>query len=437
MDKPITRVLPGFMELLPNEQLAFNRIKQIIMEEYQSYGFTPLDTPVIERSETLLAKAGGETEKQIYRFNKGENDLSLRFDLTVPLARYVAEHFNDLVFPFKRYQIDKVYRGESPQKGRFREFYQCDIDVIGHNSLDIYYDAEIPSIIYSIFSRLNFGKFTISVNNRRILNGLMESIDSKDKSTEFLRIVDKVEKISRDEIIKSLEEIGIKPNQIEMLMKFISIKGDYLDVINSLRELNISNEEFLTGVDELETVTKMMSTMGINKNNFKIDLSIARGLDYYTGTVYETKLDDYPQIGSICSGGRYDNLASYYTDEKLPGVGISIGLTRLFYQLNEIGVLEKSQKTISDVLILPIGKIEESLVIAGKIRKFGLKVDVLLEKMAIKKQFKYADRIGVKYVIAVGEDEVNTGKYTLQNMLTRERKIMPIEEIGNYLRGSV
>lgn len=434
MNKPITHVLPGFMELLPNEQLAFNRIKRIISEEYQSYGFTPLDTPVIERSETLLAKAGGETEKQIYRFDKGDTDLSLRFDLTVPLARYVAEHFNQLTFPFKRYQIDKVYRGESPQKGRFREFYQCDIDVIGHDSLDTYYDAEIPSVIYSIFSRLDFGKFTISVNNRKILNGLMESLGAEDKSAEALRIIDKIEKVPEEETIGNLESIGLSSNQIKTLMSFISIKGNTNQILSSLRKLNISSEDFLVGVDELETVVKMMILMGIKKDYFKIDLSIARGLDYYTGTVYETRLNDYPQIGSVCSGGRYDNLASYYIDEKLPGVGISIGLTRLFYQLNEIGIIEKTQKTASDVLIIPIGEVEKSLMIAGKIRQFGLNVDVLLQEMPIKKQFKYANKIGVRYVIVVGEDEAKTDVYTLQNMLTRERKTMSIEEIGVYFK---
>jgi len=431
-----TRVLPGFMELLPQEQLEFNRIKQTIMNEYQKFGFTPLDTPVIERSETLLAKAGGETEKQIYRFKKGDNDLSLRFDLTVPLARYVAQHFSDLTFPFKRCHIGKVYRGESPQKGRFREFYQCDIDVIGHNELSINYDAEIPCVIYSIFSKLNFGKFTIKVNNRKVLSGLMEDLDISNISQDVLRIIDKIDKISRDDFVAELKKINLNDTQIKSLTEFIGIRGNSNFVIESLKNLNISNQNFIDGINELEKVTSTMKLMGINEDYFIIDLSIARGLDYYTGTIYETNLDDYPKIGSICSGGRYDNLASFYTKEKLPGVGISIGLTRLFYQLNEAGIISSNQKTVANILVLPLSndQLKTALNVVRSIRESGVNADILLQEMPIKKQFKYADKKGVKFVVVIGEEEVSSSTITVQNMKTGDKEKFSIENISTHFQ---
>lgn len=429
-----TRVLPGFMELLPEEQLEFNRIKQIISTEYQKFGFTPLDTPVIERSETLLAKAGGETEKQIYRFKKGDNDLSLRFDLTVPLARYVAQHFSDLTFPFKRCHIDKVYRGESPQKGRFREFYQCDIDVIGHNELSLNYDAEIPGVIYSIFSKLNFGKFTIKVNNRKVLTGVMEHLELSDITADVLRIIDKIDKISRDEFITELEKINLNKDQIDSLMNFIGIRGNSVDVIKALRDLNITNQAFNIGVDELEKVTDLMKLMGISEDYFVIDLSIARGLDYYTGTIYETNLDEYPKIGSVCSGGRYDDLASFYTKEKLPGVGISIGLTRLFYQLNEAGIITNNQKTVANILVMPLtdSQIKTSIEVVNSIRESGVNADILLQEMSMKKKFKYADKKGIKYVVVIGEEEAESGILTVQDMITGDKSNITINEISSY-----
>jgi histidyl-tRNA synthetase len=429
-----TRALPGFMELLPEEQLEFNRIKQIISTEYQKFGFTPLDTPVIERSETLLAKAGGETEKQIYRFKKGDNDLSLRFDLTVPLARYVAQHFSDLTFPFKRCHIDKVYRGESPQKGRFREFYQCDIDVIGHNELSLNYDAEIPGVIYSIFSKLNFGKFTIKVNNRKVLTGVMEHLELSDITADVLRIIDKIDKISRDEFIAELEKINLNKSQIDSLMNFIGIRGNSVDVIKALRDLNITNQTFNIGVDELEKVTDLMKLMGISEDYFVIDLSIARGLDYYTGTIYETNLDEYPKIGSVCSGGRYDDLASFYTKEKLPGVGISIGLTRLFYQLNEAGIITNNQKTVANILVMPLtdSQIKTSIEVVKSIRESGVDADILLQEMSMKKKFKYADKKGIKYVVVIGEEEAKSGILTVQSMITGDKSKIAINEISLY-----
>ena len=354
MAKTEPRTLSGFMELLPNEQILFNQMKKVIEETYQKFGFLPLDTPVIELSEVLLAKAGGETEKQIYRFNKGDNDLSLRFDLTVPLSKYVAKNYGNLNFPFRRYQIGKVYRGERTQKGRFREFYQCDIDVIGDGELDLINDAEIPSVIYTIFTKLGFSNFTIRLNNRKILNGLFEDLNQKEKATDILRIIDKIDKIGKDEVIEELLKIEIEKSAINKIMNFISISGSSDEKIEKLKGLGIENETFKKGVEELEYVVKHMRIFEIPENNFNVDLTIARGLDYYTGTVYETFFNDYRELGSVCSGGRYENLAEYYTDKKLPGVGISIGLTRLFYKLNEMNLIKADKKSVADVLIIPM-----------------------------------------------------------------------------------
>lgn len=423
------------MELTPGQQIEFDRIKDVIEQEYKRFGFTSIDTPAIERSEVLLAKAGGETEKQIYRFTKGDTDLSLRFDLTVPLARYVAEHYNDLSFPFRRSHIAKVYRGERPQKGRYREFYQCDIDVIGGDTLAIGYDAEIPLVIYSIFSRLDFGKFTIKVNNRMILSGLIEYLGAESVSADVLRVIDKIEKISRDDFLVEIRKLGFDDSQVDDLVKFIQIKGETDDVISALRAMNISNDNFKHGVDNLDTVVRLMRTMGIPDSHFRIDLSIARGLDYYTGTIYETTLDDYISLGSICSGGRYDDLASHYTSKKLPGVGISIGLTRLFSQLVELGVVKDDSKTVADTLVVPLTEeeMQDALVLANQIRTAGFNVDVLLAAMPIRKKFRYADRIGVQNVIVIGADEVKSGRYVVQHMSTGEKSELTIEEIPAYL----
>ena len=330
------RTLPGFMELLPNEQILFEQMKQKIEKTYQKFGFLPLDTPILELSEILLAKAGGETEKQIYSFKKGDTDIAMRFDLTVPLAKYVAKNYGNLSFPFRRYQIGKVYRGEKAQKGRFREFYQCDIDIIGDGELSTINDAEIPSVIYNLIKELGFDDFTIRINNRKILNGLFEYINQKDNSVEILRIIDKIEKIGKDAVIEELEKIGVSKEATEKIISFIEIEGTTDEKLQKLQDLNIKNEIFETGLKELTEVVHYIRMFGVPDTNFKVDLTIARGLDYYTGTVYETFLNNYRELGSICSGGRYENLAEYYTDKKLPGVGISIGLTRLFYKLNEL-----------------------------------------------------------------------------------------------------
>ena len=422
MNKTEPRTLPGFMELLPQEQILFNQIKDTIKNNYEKFGFLPLDTPIIEDSNVLLAKAGGETEKQIYRFTKGDNDLSLRFDLTVPLAKYVAKNYGELSFPFRRYQIGKVYRGERAQRGRYREFYQCDIDIIGDGELSIINDAELTNVIYHTFSELDFGKFTICINNRKILNGLFESLGQKENAGEILRIIDKIEKIGKDKVITGLEELGIEKENIENIINFIEIKGTTDDKLSKLEELNITNEIFTKGLQELKEVVKYIRYFNVPEGNFKIDLTIARGLDYYTGTVYETFLDDYKSLGSICSGGRYENLAEYYTDKKLPGVGISIGLTRLFYQLNEIKLIEAKKKSIADILIISMtDNFEYVAKVADKFRNEGKNVQIYYEDKKIKAQFKYADKLQIPYTIVIGDDEVNSGTYTIKNMVTGEQ----------------
>lgn len=426
------RTLPGFMELYPNEQVLFNKIKNVIINTYERYGFYPLDTPVIELSDVLLAKAGGETEKQIYRFNKGENDLSLRFDLTVPLAKYVAKRYNELSFPFKRYQIGKVFRGERPQKGRFREFYQCDIDVIGDEELSIKYDSEIPSIIYDIFKELNFGDFIIQINNRKILSGFFSSLDLEDKITDILRVIDKIEKIGEEAVREELSLLNIDLEKINFIMNFISIDGTNTEKILKLKGLNIENDIFNTGVRELEDVICNLLAMDVNEDNFEINLTIARGLDYYTGTVYETKLKDYPGLGSVCSGGRYENLAEYYTDKKLPGVGISIGLTRLFYQLNEEGLLKSESTSPSDVIILPMCENYNYISrVASEIRKQNISVNVCYIEKGFKQKMKYANKLQTKYAIIIGEDEVNQNKIVLKNMIDGSQTDILFNELSN------
>ncbi|SKA78909.1 histidyl-tRNA synthetase [Clostridium sp. USBA 49] len=431
--KPST--LPGFIEWLPADQIAFNKMMDIIRKNYEKYGFIPVDTPVIEKSEVLLAKGGGETEKQIYRFNKGDSDLSLRFDLTVPLARFVAQHMNDLTFPFRRYQIGKVYRGERNQKGRFREFYQCDIDIIGNGKLNIINDAEIPSIIYSTFTDLGFNYFTIHINNRKILNGFFDAIGVKDK-VETLRIVDKLDKIGIDAVKSELKDLGLTCDAINRIEEFINIKGTNDEILESLKELNIENEEFSLGVEEISKVVYYIRQFGVPDKNFVIDLKIARGLDYYTGTVYETILNDYPGIGSVCSGGRYDNLAEYYTTQKLPGVGISIGLSRLFYQLKEANFFkENTSSTLTKVLVVPMDEnIAYSIGISNELKKAGIITEVYFEEGKFAKKLSYANKLGIPYVIIIGSDEISSGILTLKDMKSGEQFKLTIEEIINKLK---
>ena len=414
------RTLAGFMELLPEEQILFNQMKKTIENTYQKFGFLPIDTPVRELSEVLLAKAGGETEKQIYRFQKGDTDLALRFDLTVPLAKYVAKNYGNLSYPFRRYQIGKVYRGEKAQKGRFREFYQCDIDIIGDETLDIINDAEIPSVIYTVFQELGFD-FTICINNRKVLNGLFESIEQKEFATDILRIIDKIEKIGKEKVIEELKEIGISQNAIDTILSFIEIQGTTDEKLEKLESLKIENETFQIGLQELKDVVKYMRVFGIPDGNFKVDLTIARGLDYYTGTVYETFLNDYRELGSVCSGGRYENLAEYYTDKKLPGVGISIGLTRLFYKLNELNAIQTEKKSMADILIISmLEDMSEPIALGAALRKLGVNTEIYLNNKKLKAKMKYADKLQIPYVVVIGEDEIASKKVKVKNMKTGE-----------------
>ena len=432
MDKEIIKpkTLPGFMELLPDEQILFNEMKQKIQNSYEKFGFLPLDTPIIESADILLAKAGGETEKQIYRFMKGENDLALRFDLTVPLAKYVTEYYQNLSFPFRRYQIGKVYRGEKAQRGRFREFYQCDIDIIGDGELSIINDAELPSVIYNTFKELGFDKFTICINNRKLLNGLFESCNLKNQSADILRAIDKIDKIGKESVINEIKKLGIEENKINLIMKFISINTTVEDTIKELQKLNIQNETFASGLSELQELVEYIKIFGVPEENFKIDLTIARGLDYYTGTVYETFLDEYRFLGSVCSGGRYENLAEYYTDKKLPGVGISIGLSRLFFQLTYNNIIKPNKKSTADVLVISmVEDLSKPAEIATILRNNGIKTQIYVEKAKIKKQFKYANSLEIPYVIVLGEDEIKNGTVSLKNMETGEQQELTIEKL--------
>lgn len=429
------RTLPGFMELLPTEQIKFNSMMDKIRKSYERFGFLPLDTPIIEMADVLLAKAGGETEKQIYRFNKGENDLALRFDLTVPLAKYVCEYNNDISFPFKRYQIGKVYRGERPQKGRYREFYQCDIDIIGDGTLSIVNDAEIPSVIYTTIKEFGFDNFTIRMNNRKILNGLFAELELEKDSVEIMRIIDKLEKIGTDNVVKCLQDLNIEKTKIDKILDFIQIEGTTDEKLEKLSELNFTNELFLEGLNELKEVVKYVRLFGVPDANFKVDLTIARGLDYYTGTVYETFLNDYRELGSVCSGGRYDNLAEFYTDKKMPGVGVSIGLTRLFSKLSELNILKEKEESISKVLVVSMSDdISRALEVATIVRSKGINTDVYLEDKKIKAKFKYADKLKIPYVAVIGEEEEKNGTVTLKNMTTGEQEEVSIEKMLEILK---
>ena len=422
--KVIPRTLPGFMELKPNEQILFNQIKEKIEESYKRFGFLPLDTPILELSEVLLAKAGGETEKQIYRFTRGD-DLAMRFDLTVPLAKYVSKNYGELQFPFRRYQIGKVYRGERPQKGRFREF-----DIIGDGELSIMNDAEVPSIIYTTFKNLGFDDFTIRINNRKILNGLFEYLNIVELSTEIMRIIDKLEKIGKENVKLELLKLNIKEEIVDKILEFISISGDNEEKIEALEKLNIKN-----GLFELKEVVKYIRLFGVPEGNFSIDLTIARGLDYYTGTVYETFLDNYREIGSVCSGGRYDNLAENYTDKSLPGVGIAIGVTRLFDQLNDLKLIKTEKESISDVLVISTSDdVSECLPIANTFRKEGINTEVYMNDKKMKAKFKYADKLKIPYVAIIGEDELKENKVSLKNLVTGKQDTINIQEAVEILK---
>ena len=431
MERIKPRTLSGFMELLPADQAKMERFMETLRRSYSLYGFTALDTPIIESSEVLLAKGGGETEKQIYRFTKGDSDLSLRFDLTVPLAKYVALNYASLAFPFRRYQIGKVYRGERAQRGRFREFYQADIDIIGDGKLDIVNEAEIPSIIYRTFTTLGLTRFVIRVNNRKILNGFYAMLGLTECAGDIMRTVDKLDKIGPEKVRALLigEEIGIPASAADEILRFIAIRGSNAEVLAALEGYRGKNELFDEGLSEVRAVTAFLPEFGVPEENFAVDLTIARGLDYYTGTVYETALLDHPEIGSVCSGGRYDNLAEYYTDKPLPGVGISIGLTRLFYVLQEQGMLSDGIVTApADVLVIPMtDSLPFAVRCATTLRDAGVRTQLYTEQKKFKAKMSYADRLGFPFVVLIGEDEIAQGKVSLKDMASGGQTLLTPE----------
>ncbi len=434
------RTLSGFMELLPAPQMQLERMMQILRETYALYGFTPLDTPLLESSEILLAKGGGETEKQIYRFQKGDSDLALRFDLTVPLAKYVALHANELSFPFRRYQIGKVYRGERAQRGRFREFYQADIDIIGDGKLDILNEAEIPSIIYTIFRRFGLSRFTIRVNNRKLLNGFYALLGLSGQAGDIMRTVDKLDKIGAEKVrVILIEDCGVSEGQADEILRFIAIRGTNAEVLDALQAWSGKNEVYDAGLSELTAVAAQLSAFGVPEENFAIDLTIARGLDYYTGTVYETTLDDHREIGSVCSGGRYDDLATYYTDRKLPGVGISIGLTRLFYVLGEQGLLNDALPTApADCLLLPMtDDLSAAVRLATALRQAGIRTQLYSEQRKFKAKMQYADKLGIPYVIFLGEDEIARGECSVKDLRTGGQVSLPTDGAIAHIRAGI
>ena len=436
MEKMKPRTLSGFMELLPRPQMQMERMMEILRRTYSLYGFTPLDTPAIESAEVLLAKGGGETEKQIYRFTKGDADLALRFDLTVPLAKYVALHAGELTFPFRRYQIGKVYRGERAQRGRFREFYQADIDIIGDGKLDILNEAEIPAIIDKTFRSLGLTRFQIRVNNRKILNGFYAMQGLSEKSGDIMRSVDKLDKIGPEKVGAILvEDCGLSQAQRDEILRFISISGSNAQVLGALEGYRGRNEVFDRGLEELKAVTGYLAQFGVPEENFAVDLTIARGLDYYTGTVYETTLLDHPEIGSVCSGGRYDNLAEYYTDRQLPGVGISIGLTRLFYVLGEQALLNPQLPTApADALVLPMtADPGPAIAVATCLREAGIRTQVYLEQKKFKQKMSYADKLGIPYAVLLGEDELREGKCSVKDLTTGEQVTVTPEEAAQRI----
>ena len=415
------RTLSGFMELLPDKQIQFEAMAEILRRTYASYGFAPLDTPAIEDAQILLAKGGGETEKQIYRFQKGDSDLALRFDLTVPLAKYVALHYNELAFPFRRFQISKVYRGERAQRGRFREFYQADIDIIGDGELSVMNDAEVPSIMYHVFTGLGLQDFTIRLNNRKVLNGLFELYGQSEHATDVMRIIDKLEKIGAENVRAELAELQVSAEAADELLALLGFKGSNEEILEKLRAFAGRSEKLDLGVQELSEVVYYMGKFGVPETNYRIDLTIARGLDYYTGTVYETTFNRHPEIGSICSGGRYDNLAEFYTKKKLPGVGMSIGLTRLFYILNEFEYLNRSLATSADVLMIPMtDDMTAAVEISAKLREAGISTQIYFEKKKFKHKIGYADKLAIPYAIFLGEDEIRDNQVTLKKMFAAE-----------------
>ena len=431
------KTLSGFMELLPEDQIEFNRIKGIIEKNYVKFGFLPLDTPVIELSEVLLAKTGGDTAKEVYTLTRGENNLCLRYDLTVPLAKYVALNYNNLTFPFKRYQIGKVYRGERPQAGRYREFYQCDIDIIGNEKLSLMYDAEIPAVIYNIFKELNIGKFVIHINNKKLLVGLIEHLNLVEKQDEILRLVDKYYKIGEEKVVATLvDDYQISEDKIEKLLQFMHISGSNETQLEALKNLGIENESFTNGYNELKELCLVnLKEFNIDEEYYNIDLKIVRGLDYYTGSIYETFIVGYENIGSVCSGGRYENLANIYCEKHLPGIGISIGLTRLFYQLKQNNLL-KDFNDINKVIVLPMDEncFEKSIFVANELRNAGIVTQVYFEDTKFKNKLGYADKLNYRFAIIIGEDEISNNVFTLKDLVNHTQNSYSLDELLNTLK---
>ena len=427
-------ILPGFIELLPEDQLIFEKLKEIIEENYRNAGFTPIDTPVLEKKEVLLAKGGGETEKQVYELSKGKTDMAMRFDLTVPLARYVAQHYSELSFPFRRYHIAKVYRGERNQKGRYREFYQCDIDIVGDETLHYSNDAEIVSIIYQVFQDLGLKEITIHLNHRKILSEFFEFLGIQNH-TEVLRSLDKMDKIGWEEVEKLLEDLDLDQKQIEELKKFVNIQGSNHEILTYLSSLAQESSDYQEAVEEFKEIVDLLKRYGVDEKAIQIDTKISRGLDYYTGLVFETTLNGHEQIGSVCSGGRYDHLAQHYSNKNLPGVGMSIGLSRLFYQLKAENLLKLDSASAAKVLVLPMeGYLQDGIELVKILRQEGISSFVYSEKPKMKKMFKYADSIKVPYVVILGEEEAKKKEYALRNMESGKQELLSQEGLVEFLK---
>ena len=425
--------LPGMMELLPEDQMVFDTIKRRIEDVFIKNAFFSIDTPAIEKLDVLLSKGGGETSKQVYRIDSSKKNQGLRFDLTVPLAKYVSMYMQDLAFPFRRYQIAKVYRGERNQKGRYKEFYQCDIDIIGNEKLSLYNDAEIVKCMYEALKSIDVPDFEFQFNNRKLLNGYFSDLGIEDFESCF-RIIDKLDKIGIDNVKEELSKINLDDEKIDSILSFLKIDGTNQEIIEKLESLNIDNELFVCGLEELKFVYDDILSLGVSPDNIKINLSITRGLDYYTGSVFETFFKEYREIGSICSGGRYDSLANNFTKSKLPGVGMSIGLTRLFYQLQELNLV-KGQQTNFDCIIIPMKGYEKNAVkLMNDLRSSYVRCMSYLEDDKLKKKFNYADKLSVKYVIIIGQDEVEQNKFTLRNMENGNQELLELNQIIEKLK---
>ena len=425
--------LPGMMELLPEDQMVFDTIKRRIEDVFIKNAFFSIDTPAIEKLDVLLSKGGGETSKQVYKIDSSKKNQGLRFDLTVPLAKYVSMYMQDLAFPFRRYQIAKVYRGERNQKGRYKEFYQCDIDIIGNEKLSLYNDAEIVKCMYEALKSIDVPDFEFQFNNRKLLNGYFSDLGIEDFES-CLRIIDKLDKIGIDNVKEELSKINLDDEKIDSILSFLQIDGTNQEIIEKLESLNIDNELFVCGLEELKFVYDDILSMGVSPDNIKINLSITRGLDYYTGSVFETFFKEYREIGSICSGGRYDSLANNFTKSKLPGVGMSIGLTRLFYQLQELNLV-KGQQTNFDCIIIPMKGYEKNAVkLMNDLRSSSVRCMSYLEDDKLKKKFNYADKLSVKYVIIIGQDEVEQNKFTLRNMENGNQELLELNQIIEKLK---